>query len=178
MPEDKLYPLRTSGAEGDDADYYAGALPDGRQGLMGPYDEEVVCVLFDGEGGLLGAQSRPALAPPDPAGKPRRKGRRPAPEPEERRAWAVRQALAWQAELGWLPSVVRVKRFRLPGHRIYVHDYPYWAIILRADPYYYSVPEEREDYLRMLTEWEASGNFVFWWGTDYQVGPDGEVLST
>jgi hypothetical protein len=38
--------------------------------------------------------------------------------------------------------------------------------------------EERAQVRQQVLEWEASGSFVFWWGRDYHMTKDGEVLST
>ncbi len=167
MSAEKHYAIRTYGVEGGEADFYAGALADGRQALMGQYGpEQLVCVPFDAEGWRQGVLTRAV---------PVREGQA---EPGSAAAWGAQHALAWQAELGWRAGPVRVRRFALPEHCVYIADYPGWGIRLQADPYFYPSEEEREALRQQLALWEQAGKFVFWWGKDYFMSKDGEVLST
>jgi hypothetical protein len=156
-PPDRLYVVQTHGTEGAEAAYYAGSLPDGSQALLGPYDdgEEVLLARFGPSGELAEAVSRPV-------------------EPGQE-AW--RQALAWQAELGWRPGPVRVRVFMAPEHWAYLAEAPKEGLIAKYDPYYYPDPAVRARARADLAEWEAAGNFVlWWWANNYYLGPDGKVL--
>jgi hypothetical protein len=176
----KLYPLRTHGAEGGEADFYTGTLPDGRQAVMGPADYQLrlLCVTFDPDGNLLEALTQPLPLPPV-AKKLRGKAQLPPfPDPAQERARAIPHLLAWQQQLGWKEGPIRVRAFMLPDDPVYIAALPRWGIVTRYDPYFYPDPQERTQMRQQLAEWEASGNFVFWWGRDYHMSKDGEVLST
>jgi hypothetical protein len=155
MAEEKQYTLRTYGADDGAARFYTGRLPDGRSGVIGVYHREIVLVRFAADGTLADVQTRPLKRGPED-----------------------KQALAWQQELGWQPGPIRVRRFMLPDQRIYVADYPPWAIVFRHDPYVYPTPEERAQVRERVREWEENGWFVFWWDRDYYLDADGNVLST
>lgn len=60
---------------------------------------------------------------------------------------------------------------------IYTSPYPVWGFHLQFDPYVFPTAEERAEMRRRLNEWEAAGNFVFWWGRDYNMSPDGCVIA-
>jgi hypothetical protein len=175
MNLDKLYMIRTHGPAEGAADFYAGADVHGRQILLGRYHEESVCVSFDAQGELLEVQTRP-LPPAELQALRTQKSRaRQARKLPRRRLKPL--ASAWLEELGAQLGPIRVRRFMLPHHRIYISDYPTWAVILQADPFYYPFREERDRLRQQLVEWEESGHFVFWWRRDYFMSKDGEVLS-
>ena len=164
---DRLFTLRTYPSDEGEADFYTGRLADGRQALLGIYLPELVLVLFSGDGTYLEYQTRPLADGP-----------KSGLITDEDRAEFTARRVAWQRELGWQEGPIQVRRFMLPYHRIYLTDYPAWAAILEYDPYFYSNAEEREEMRRQKQEWEKEGCFVFWWGRDYHLSKEGEVLST
>jgi hypothetical protein len=169
-PRRQLYPLQPYGAEEDYPFFACGILADGRQALMGRYGRNLVLVLFAADGTFLEYQTQ-ELVSEDYA-----RLNEVISEADER--MILERRTAWQAELGWRNAPIRIQHFRLPHYRIFIADYPGWANVFRHDPYFYSSPQEREEVAQQVREWEASGNFVFWWGRDYHVDNEGNVIST
>src|SRR5262249_47187007 len=91
---------------------------------------------------------------------------------------ATRMTQAWQRELSWHSTPVRVRAFMLlPPCHGYINEGPDELIIGKYDPYFYPEPEERNRVLAEVARWEAAGNFVLWWGEDwYRLDPDGRLL--
>jgi hypothetical protein len=163
----RRYTLRTYGSERGQADFYTGTTPAGEQVLLGTYDDAVVCVRFDAEGEQVGVDSRPLLAD--------------APLEElsakQRAKLEIQAVKAWRGEIGLRPGPIRVCKFLLSEPQAYISDYPNWAIQLHYDPDQFA-GLERQEMRRLKEEWEAAGNFVFWWGKDYHMSKEGDVLST
>jgi hypothetical protein len=178
LARDQLYPLRTYGQDGGEADFYTGVLPDGGQALMGPAgDKKLLCVTFHPTGQLKEVLSRPLGKMPRDPSVPKRK-RYESPDPAVLRAWQTQHLLEWQRELGWQPQRIQVRPFMLDEGPVYISSLPCWGLTIRYDPYFYPDFEERQQMRQRLTVWEASGNFVFWWGRDYHIDKDGNVVST
>jgi hypothetical protein len=185
---EQLYLLRPPAANSELAFFTPGRLSDGTQAIAGIEGGEAVCVRFDEQGTYLSSMVR---ALPLYPGKMRPNPHRPDHEEPaslaELTAWYSQEATKWQAEIGLVPSEVRVRLFLYPDERneayerprrIYIQRYPRWALILLHDPFFYADREERNQLYRDLADWEASGSFIFWWGKDHQMSKDGEVLST
>lgn len=178
QPSGRTYTLRTHGDDAGDADFYTGRLPDGRPVILGPYNDHALLVMFYPDGRYRAHLTRD-LPPGD---------KDPSDRTETRRR-AKALARAWREELGLHldPGPIRVGGFMLPDsrinqwdpyHHVYITDLPRWGLVYRYDPYFYPTKEERSEVAASLAAWKESGKFVFWWGKDYHMSRDGEVLST
>lgn len=178
-PSEKIYQIQSYGVDEVTFDYDTGILPNGKQVILGFNDQstipEAVAVFFSADGRMLESQLRPIVIP------------RPNLFPAEYRRLCQEQVVAWRTELGMKSGPVRVRHFVVHDYResprlevqIYTSPYPTWGYYLQFDPYVYPTPEERAEMRQRFEDWQASGRFVFWWGTrDYHMSKDGEVLST
>ncbi len=168
---DRLYTLKTYGPDDPGPYFYTGTLPDGRQGLMGWVNHQVVCLLFDATGNLTETLVRPSGATEENT-----------PEEMGFSQWChvlgCREASVWQAELGWRPCPIRVRFFMHPDYTIYLSDLSRAGVTAYYDPFQFYDPEEREAARQSVRSWLAEGNFVLNWMRDYHLNKDGDVIST
>ena len=110
-------------------------------------------LIFDNQGALLEVQEQPG--PPD-------------------------RLARWKEEIGLEDGPIHVGRFRVPGSRTRIEDLPGHLEDFRRNPDDPSFEEwERWDYPSHIEEWLATGQFVYYdGGTDFFIGPDGEVESS
>lgn len=155
----RLYTLSTYGTA-----FQTGVTPSGEQVLLGVYELSMVLVRFDASGELLGVERRP-LSGMDTT----------SPVVSEQ---VKEQLAAWLAELSWVEQPIRVFKFLLSDCRVYISDFPNWAIVLYYDPDSCTDLEERRQSREQMASWEEAGKFVFWWGNDYHMNKDGEVIAT
>jgi len=161
---DRLYPILSH----DWYAFYAGHLPDGRQLLAGVDGCRVVLGFFEPGGEFIDVE------------------RRTLPEGEE-----VEQYLS--KEFGYRPSLVRVKRFRIPPEKGQVIDPLQLALVGESGfaiaPFpldwqdFFNDPssfceEDRESYTKMIRGWVAREDFALYWGNEYFLNRDGEVVGS
>ena len=115
--EDHIFQLQGYGSV-QEADFYCGAIADGRQILMGQYGEYVVAYFFTPEGEFAGG-SRKLWEPPE-----RQKDE--ADWQYRRRCEPVVDKLIknWQTESGFTWGTIRIKRFFDPEYIIGIEDVP------------------------------------------------------
>lgn len=82
----------------------------------------------------------------------------------------------WQAEIGFQEQPITVKRFSNAETGIGIGDYPDHFAEVLSDPN--ASDDEKDNVLQSLPEWEADGQFVFWWGNDYWLNANGDVTSS
>lgn len=167
----RLYTLQTYGPS-DPGPYFAtGVLPDGKQGIMGWYDDQVVCLFFNARGERIASEERPT-----------RFGMNQEFEGAQFRDAQYRAAqpvmAAWQTELGWRDQTIRVRFFMHPDRRIFLSDLSRSGVVGYYDPFQHADAGEREEARREVQSWLAEGCFVLNWMRDYHLSKDGEVLST
>jgi hypothetical protein len=168
---DRLYPISTHDGYG----FHAGMTGDNRQVLMGLLCPNLVAFFFDMEGNLLDVQER-LLTFLQPSGVfvdgelieglVRRYDIY-----DERIPPALE---AWQKEIGFQPTVIRVKKFFVGGTGIQEQPEHFAEILVDPD----ATEEEKRSVHASLEEWEADGQFVLWWGSDYWLNGTGEVSSS
>ena len=162
----RLYPI------GPGAGYFdAGVTADGRQVLMGLDCPEVVAVFFDASGGLIGHESRRLEFLPRGGGKGGADG---VYDINDERIPS--RVAAWQADLGFRPSLIRVKPFFLDELGIGITDYPDHFGEILVDPA--ASDAEKDDVRDSIRLWDADGQFVLYWGNDYWLDDSGAVVSS
>lgn len=157
-PAERVFTL--AGGEG----YFdAGTTSDGRQALMGAFWEQTFALFFDTDGRLLEYATRPLL-PGRPSGQPDHGPSRSAIE-------------AWQAELGFEPADIRVKRFSCRAAGVGIEDLPSHLEEFLEDPDGFN-DEDRVNYPIEIQKWIENGDFVLYWGNDLWLDGNGHVTST
>jgi hypothetical protein len=163
MGQDRLYPIRTHEGFG----FYAGRARGGRQLLAAVDGGDVVAALFTCPGDLLETQSRHL----SPSGEVE----------SELREW-----------FGWEPTLVRVKRFRIPSGGGRPRDLLQAALVGEEgfavapfpldwqesldDPN--SLGSEREAFAEMVRGWIERENFALYWGNEYHMDSNGQVVGS
>jgi hypothetical protein len=152
-------------------DFIAGRERGGRQILLGLRYPYVVVLVFAASGELVEAVIRPSLFHP--------KSRGPAgpyftenPDFQEK---VSGQIASWQLEIGFRPGPILVQPFALPELSLGIEDLPRHLQGFRKQPKEFSEEEQRE-FPGIIDEWVSEGNFVLWWGTDYYLDKQGEVI--
>jgi hypothetical protein len=160
---DRLYPVRTAEGYG----FYAGLGVGSRQLLAAVDGLSLLVMVFDSSGDLRESYWWD-LSPGED----------------------VRRAL-WQW-FGWEPALVRVKRFgiargaRLPCDPMQlalvgedgfaIAPLPLDWLSSIDDPA--SLRAERDDFAAMVQGWGDRGNFVLYWGNEYQLDGNGEIVGS
>ena len=154
-------------------DYDTGVCADGRQAILGLLCPVLVAFFFDAKGKHLGCEERPWSAA---AGK--LAGRKPPYDISGDRFHELiaGQMKAWQGELGFSASTIRVKQFQVPGRGVSIQELPGWAQEIETATWLSD--DERQESREARDQWIADGKFVFWWGRSYHMSKDGEVEST
>lgn len=159
----RLYTFR------DDQGYFEAGLARGKQVLLGNTVHQIVAHWFDMEGRFLGLEQFPmAVDPPTfPDTTIYRTGS------EYHRAVGAEMA-ALKGQLGFQSAEIRVQAFE--SEEASITDLPgeYEQFLESPDS---ADPEEREHFLRYITEWRAQGRFVLNWYVDYWLSADGRVLT-
>ena len=164
---DHIFHLQGYGSK-DEADFYCGAIADGRQVLMGWYGEYVVAYVFTPEGEWAGGSRKLWEGPP-------RQDNETNGQYNLRCEPVVDKLIKdWQAEIGFQWETIRIKRFFDPEYLIGIEDVPGHLQILDEE----EDEAERKELEGMLKRWVESGEYVFWWGKDYYTGVDGSNSST
>jgi hypothetical protein len=90
---------------------------------------------------------------------------------------SVHQLLsAWKAECRFIEeTVVAIQRFFIPELLIGIEDLPRHLVKFLDDPSAFST-DEQSNYPQIIQEWRTDGCCVFWWGRDYYLSSDGEVI--
>jgi hypothetical protein len=153
----RLFPLR-----GDEGYFHTGTTPDGRQVVAGLLCPFVAAYFFRPDGSFESVEKRPVafFADKDPP------YRIFAPEVEAEEA-------QWLADFRLKPGPIGLQAF---------FDSKEW-IGIELLPEHLKDPDDGEEpyeegWLEDCRAWDESGRFVFWWGNDYFIGPDGEVESS
>jgi len=149
----------------DEGYFSAGVMADGQQVLMGLFCPNLVAFRFDGDGSLLGSEQRPVpffrnVTPPYNIYDDRIQ-----PMIEE-----------WQAEMGFRPATIRVRKFWSVEHYIGIEDYPSDFHEVLSDPD--ADDEEKAEMRESIRLWDKAGQFVVQWGNDYWLDGTGRVVSS
>lgn len=152
-------------------DYCAGHDQHGEAILFGLRYPHIVAVLFDRAGRFLEIRVRPLgfEAPTvhsqgpyiteDPFFLERVKDR----------------LLLWQDEFGFVEGPIVVDCFRIPELLIGIDDLPrHLKKFLKAPADFSS--DEQSNYPEIIRDWTTDGNCVLWWGREYYLNKDGEVI--
>jgi len=160
----RLYIIRSYGNN-----FQTGHMAGGRQVLMGPLHPGLTAAFFDRSGNLLdicekGIAQTDASTPGDLL-----------PPPSQQ---TVAQALAeWQDELGFEPSLIRVREFHQGGVGITERPFHYARFI--RDPVAEEPDEqERTSMHQLVQRWDRENRFVLSWGKEYWMCADGTVHSS
>lgn len=123
---------------------------------MGPWYCSVVAFFFDPAGHLLGEEER--------------EGVQRHPLDYERTEPAIRE---WLAEMGCRTKTIRVRPFFVEERSVGITD----GVDLFEDEHGMDAEQLAENEAARQA-WIDSGCYVFWWGKDYHMSPDGVVVST
>lgn len=154
------YPIRDAGQY-----FFTGRTSTNDQILFGIIAEdgglEVACVWFDSGGRFLRFHTERVTA-------------RPGQTAEDA---AQIQLAEFQDGCGYRPEAIHVERFSVPGRFIRIDDIPEHYQKFLSDPSQYE-PERQEELAGDIRKWVDDGDFVLWWGEDYYVDKEGEVVSS
>jgi hypothetical protein len=158
---ERCYPIQSHETYG----FHAGVTPSDRQVLMGLFCPDLVAFFFDPEGTLLSVEQRPVgffqgVAPPYNI--------------FDERIPALIEG--WQAEMGFQPATIKVKKFFSHQPYIGIEDYPSHYDEVLCDPQ--ECKEEKSDIRDSMRLWDEDGQFVLQWGNDYWLDASGEVVSS
>jgi hypothetical protein len=160
---ERLYLLR---AEEGDA-FRTGVCADGRQAIVGMLRPEMTVYFFAPDGALLGreAQAWEVPAPRSPSGG--------HDYSKEFGAAQERQVRRWQAQVGFRPGTIRVRKVD-DGVSLAIEDYP--EGLLEELTGGHLPAEERAELEARLRRWRESGSYVLhFWDGEYHVSGEGEV---
>jgi hypothetical protein len=152
-------------------DYIAGRDRGGRQVLMGLRYPHVAVMVFAASGELVETIIRPSLFCP----KLTATGGPYFTEDPDFQERLSRQIVSWQTEIGFYERPVVVQRFAVPELSLGIENLPRHFQDFQKDPIDFSEEEQRE-FPRIINEWTSEGNFVFWWGSDYYLNKNGEII--
>lgn len=161
----------------EQGDFDAGMTGDGRQVLMGLDCPDLVAIFFDAAGDLIRHEARHLEFL-------QRSGLIVDGEPIEGAVGyydidderILHRIVAWQEELQFRSTTIRVKRFFLDELGIGIEDYPSHFGEILVDPG--ASDEEKRDLRDSMRLWDADGQFVLHWGNDYWLDDSGEVTSS
>ena len=145
--------------------FYADVTPDNKQVLMGVYCPNLIAFFFDSDGNLLSFHQRSLGV------------EHPHDGPYNVYSERISQQLsAWQLELGFQPTTIKVKKFFQLELKIGIQDQPDHFGEMLFDP---QVSEDEKKEVRdSIRRWEECEQFVLWWGNDYWLDKTGEVVSS
>jgi len=152
FPDSKLFLL-----QGYEEDFCTGTCADGRQAVLGLYEPQLLAYFFDMQGNMLGKERQPYQEPIQ-AGNDS----------------AIYND--WQAMLGFSPGTIHIRGFFDSEEGIGIELIPEHLLpeAIAAEP-----DTEQRGFLKEdRAGWLESGNFVWLWGNDYWMTPEGEVEST
>lgn len=158
---ERLYPINSHESYG----FFAGITSDNSQVLMGLFCPNLVAFLFDSEGDLLSVEQHPVdffqgitL---------------PYNIYDEKIPTLIE---GWQAEIGFQPATIKVKKFFSQQPYIGIEDYPSHFGEILSDPR--ECEEEKSDIRESMRLWNEDGQFVLQWGNDYWLNGSGDVVSS
>jgi hypothetical protein len=163
----------------DCCNFVAGVVPEGQQVLMGVVGKaplHVVAVFFDQSGYFLREERRRVTFVEDWGQTQTQQ------EPERIKAlWDVLDG--WKAEIGLVPSTIRIGRFHLPeweqwGDGIGLFDLPKFMQACADDPSSVKDEQFRHDLLDDIGQFRSMGKYVLCWGTEYWMSREGEITDT
>jgi hypothetical protein len=167
--------LYTIAHPGDDSEFLCGRASGGRQVFL--YGTcayplpaaELVAIFFDPEGNLIGS-GRKNVPPSEPAAGP---GWREAADAATRRAVAE-----WQAEMGFVPGAIRVRRFSCED--VLIEDLPDEYKDFLANPLATERGDERSraDLELYVEAWLREKKFVLVFGKEYWMSAEGMIEAT
>jgi len=145
--------------------FSAGVTPGEEQVLMGLFCPNLVAFRFDRVGNLLGVEQRPL---------PFFRDATPPYDIYDERIGPMIEA--WQAEMGFRPTIIRVRRFFSDEHSIGIQDYPAHFHEILSDPD--EAEDQKADVRESMELWDKDGQFVLLWGNDYWLDESGGVVSS
>jgi hypothetical protein len=151
---DLLFPILSAPSRG----FYAGHLPEGQQALiaLSRYGQ-IIAAICDQGGNLIRVLHQEVSSPPN--------------------KYSFEDCLI--RELGFSPSLIRIKEFRMPAELFAVYHLPSHFSSFLIDPNDRIFDEEdRGAYPEMIRQWHESGQFVLEWGNDYWLDRNGDVVSS
>lgn len=167
-----LYPIQSGQGYFD-----AGMTGDGRQALMGLHCPDLVAIFFDASGDLISHEARHLeflqCSGVIVDGEPIDGAVGYYDIYDER---IPPRIVAWQEELEFRPATIRVRRFFLGELGIGIEDHPGHFGEILDDPG--ASDEEKDDVRDSMRLWDADGQFVLHWGSDYWLDDSGEVTSS
>jgi hypothetical protein len=153
------------------ADYITGRGDGGHAIIIGLRYPYICAVLFDASGKLTEVRIRPL---PFRARAMREGGPYLIEDPDFQDRY-IAQAQIWGAELGFSEQSIVIERFAFPEFDLGIENLPRHMQHFRSNPDE-SSEEDKRELPKMIEEWIAEGNFVFWWGNDYYLDKEGEII--
>ena len=162
-PELRLYSIQN-----DTYRFHTGALPDGRQVLMGVQFPELVVVEFDAEGNYS------TLFPRDIPANILRISKHDTYSAD--RDLLDEEIRKLQQTIGYSPATIHVKQFFLADRWIGIKDLPDYLVetMEGSDTDDLEVAEAKEE----IRTWQENGDFVLWWCKDIWLDASGAITST
>ncbi|MBY0550693.1 MAG: hypothetical protein K2W95_25665 [Candidatus Obscuribacterales bacterium] len=158
--QNQIYVLQSYGDE-----FYTGSNDDCEQVIIGLHCPHIVAYFFDEEGTLVN--------------KERQLWKHPAPRINNDGPYNIydkefveainQQTWDWMERMGFQEESIKIRKFTDETMGVGISELP--TYLKDLDP-------DEEDMQEALADWLESGNFVFCWGKEYHMAPDGEVEST
>jgi hypothetical protein len=149
----------------DQGYFSAGVTSAGEQVLMGLSCPNLLALYFDPDGALMRTEHRPV---------PFFRGVTPPYDIYDDRIRPMIEG--WQAEMGFRPATIRVRKFYSDEYSKGIEDYPDHFADILADPE--ADEEEKADVRESMEIWDSEGQFVLLWGNDYWLDGSGRVVSS
>lgn len=160
MTSSKLYYLRS-----EPCHFSAGRLKDGTQVFLSTDYSRLFAVLFDAQGTYLQALVREVSQETQTA----------VQDDFMNKGWSKcwDELDRWAAELGFIEGMIALRKFSLPEFEFGIRDLPevYQELVD-------SGRELDEDDKEGILSWQEVNDYVLLWGNEYDIGREGEVIST
>lgn len=171
---DHLYTITSHSEYG----FSCGIDREGRQLLIGVLEPSVIALFFDHTGAFLFEDQRSMYT-----NAQSRKEAEPTAMASD-----LRELETWKKELGLTEGAIRIHKFRWPKdtskqvepweyNGIGIEDLPWHLMECVNDPGIYNKLESN-GFAERIHEWIDRGDFVLWWGNDFDMNKDGKVMSS
>lgn len=153
------------------ADYVTGRTDNGDPIIVGLCYPYICAVLFGATCKLAEVRARPLTF----EARAMRKGAPYLIEDPDFQQKYTAQAQLWCDDFGLTEQPIVIERFSFPPFELGIEDLPRHMQRFKSDPDDFPEQEKR-DYVELIDEWIAEGNFVLWWGTDYYLDKEGGII--
>jgi hypothetical protein len=152
-------------------DFTTGVDKYGNQILMGLIYPYIVTILFDANGFFLELRMKLVLFQ---AKSIHKNGPYMTEEPEFELK-LKEQMQRWQSEFDFQEQKISIRYFFLKEFSLGIEDLPKYFQQFQQNPDEFNEEEKRE-YPKLIADWKSEENFVLWWGKDYFINKEGEII--